>query len=285
MRIDLHTHTNCSDGTDTPTELMHAAARVGLDVIGLTDHDTTAGWAEAAACVQDTGVALVRGTEISCTHDGIPVHLLAYLQDPADPSLTEIFAATRASREGRAQKMVELIAVDYPLTWEQVQAHVGKDASVGRPHIADALVSAGFFLNRDACFERILHPHGPYYVRHYSPHPVEAVQLVRAAGGVPVMAHPRAQARGRIVPSDVITDMARAGLFGLEAHHRDHTPLARRQVEEMAAELGLEITGASDYHGTGKPNRLGENLTDAAVLARLEEQGTMEVVRPCWSST
>lgn len=285
MRIDPHAHTNCSDGTDTPAELMLAAAAAGLDVVGIADHDTTAGWEPAAAMVRATGVALLRGTEISCTVDGIPVHLLAYLQDPADPALKEVFAATRQSRDARARKMVDLIAADYPLTWKDVETQVGPGASVGRPHIADALVAAGYFPHRDACFERVLHPHGPYYVRHFSPHPVEAVQLVRAAGGVPVMAHPHAQSRGRIVPSDVIKDMARAGLFGLEARHRDHTPLARRQVEEMAAELGLEITGSSDYHGTGKPNRLGENLTDEAVLARLEEQGTLEVLRPCWSST
>lgn len=278
-RIDPHTHSAYSDGTDSPSKLLAKAAGAGLDMIGLTDHDTFAGWEEAAAAVPGTGVALIRGVEMSCAADGITVHLLALLPDPEDPGLTTCFAKTRESRETRAARIVENLSADYPITWDEVLAKAPEGGPIGRPHIADALVDAGAFPDRSAVFAQVLHPRGPYYVHHWAPDPVDAVELVLAAGGVPVLAHPKARARQRLLPESVIADMADAGLFGVERDHRDHAPEDREAVDALARRLGLRIFGSSDYHGAGKPNLLGENLTDPAVIVEVEAMGRMGVVR------
>ena len=276
-RIDPHTHSAYSDGTDTPAQLLAIAAQAGLDAIALTDHDTTAGWDEAVTAVASTGVSLIRGAEMSCSASGITVHLLAYLFDPASPGLVENFRRTREDRETRAQRMVANLAADYPITWEDVVSFAPEGGPVGRPHIADALVAAGAFPDRSAAFVQALHPSGPYYVHHWAPDPVEAVRCVREAGGVPVLAHPRARKRQRLLPEAV---MAAAGLFGIERDHRDHGPEDRADVERMAREMGLAMFGSSDYHGTGKPNRIGENTTDPDVIAEVVVQGCIEVVEP-----
>jgi predicted metal-dependent phosphoesterase TrpH len=281
VRIDLHVHSTASDGTSPPAAVLAEAADAGLDVVALTDHDTTSGWAEAAAVVPRTGVALVPGAEISTQSRGISVHLLAYLQDPSEPALAAEMGRTRTDRLSRARRMVELIAGDHALTWELVQAQVGLGATVGRPHIADAMVAAGLVRDRDEAFATVLHSESRYYVRHYAPDVVDAVRLVRRAGGVPVMAHPLAARRGRTVSDGVIAEMAAAGLAGLEVAHRDHEPEERKHLQGLAREFGLFTTGSSDYHGTGKLNRIGENVTDPAVLERIEAQGTgTRVVRP-----
>ena len=184
-RIDPHTHSAYSDGTDTPAQLLAIAAQAGLDAIALTDHDTTTGWDEAAAAVTHTGVSLIRGAEMSCSSSGITVHLLAYLFDPASPGLVDNFRRTREDRETRAVRMVENLSADYPITWEDVLAFAPEGGPVGRPHIADALVAAGAFPDRSAAFVQALHPSGPYYVHHWAPDPVEAVRCVRQAGGGP----------------------------------------------------------------------------------------------------
>ncbi len=282
IRIDPHTHSACSDGTDAPAQLMRAARRVGLDVVGLTDHDTLAGWDEAAAEVPHTGVALMRGVEISCSSAGITAHLLGYMPDPQDPGLQATFAHTRESRLTRARRIVENLSADYPITWEMVQRFAPADGGpVGRPHIADALVAIGAFPDRSAAFVTALHPAGPYYVHHWAPDPVDAVRLVRAAGGVPVLAHPRAaQRQRRMISEDTIAQMAQAGLFGLERDHRDQSAAEREEVDRIARRLGLQETGSSDYHGTGKPNLLGENLTSEYVYRAIEDEARLEVVRP-----
>ncbi|MHB1290172.1 PHP domain-containing protein [Georgenia sp.] len=281
VRIDPHTHSTVSDGTDTPTGLMHAAADAGLDVVGLTDHDTVGGWAEAERAVAGTGVALLRGAEVSCQVRGVTVHLLSYLHDPAEPALAAEMERARTSRWDRARVMVDKIARDFPITWELVAAQIADGATVGRPHIADALVAAGVVPDRSACFETILSVRGPYYVPYHAPGVVEAVAMVRAAGGVPVMAHPRASVRGRVVGDAVIAQMADAGLAALEIDHRDHTGGAVAELEALAARLGLARTGASDYHGSsGKPNLLGEHGTAPAVLEMIESEGFLPVVRP-----
>lgn len=260
---------------------MRSAARVGLDVIGLTDHDTFAGWDEAARMVPETGVALLRGVEMSCAANGITVHLLGYLPDPTDPGLLDAFERTRTSRATRARRIVERLSADFPITWEQVQAFAPSDGGpIGRPHIADALVAIGAFPDRSAAFVKVLHPSGPYYVHHWAPDPVDAVRLVLAAGGVPVLAHPRARTRQRLLPEEVIADMAEAGLFGIERDHRDHDAEDREDVDRIARRLHLMETGSSDYHGTGKPNLLGENLTSEYVYRDIEERGRLEVIRP-----
>ncbi len=278
--IDLHTHSTASDGTDAPEEVMAAAARAGLAVVGLTDHDTAAGWDEAARAAARHGVALVRGAEISTTSSGISCHLLAYLYDPATPELAAELELTRSSRLTRLARMADLIGQDYPITWQDVLDQTGDGATVGRPHIADALVAAGVVTTRDQAFATILQPGSKYYVPHHSPDTLWAVRAVRAAGGVPVFAHPGASQRGRVVGEERIEELAAAGLGGLEVDHRDHDDATRRRLRDLAGALGLFVTGSSDYHGTGKPNRLGEHTTAPDVLARIEDEGTLEVLRP-----
>ncbi|GAB3597495.1 PHP domain-containing protein [Angustibacter peucedani] len=274
MRVDLHTHSSVSDGTQPPTELVRAAAEAGLDVVALTDHDTTAGWDDASAEALRVGVRLVPGTEISTAVRGVSVHLLSYLHDPQAPGLKAEIDAARDSRLHRAERMVELLRADVDLSWDDVRAQVAEGATIGRPHIADALVANGVVRDRTHAFESLLASHGPYYVRHYAPDPVDAVRLVVEAGGVPVMAHPLARLRGRVVGDDVIAELADAGLAGLEVFHRDNDEDARRHLLGLCRELDLLVTGSSDYHGAGKPNLLGECTTSREVLAEIEARAT-----------
>lgn len=278
--IDPHTHSSESDGTQRPAELMAAAAAAGLDVLGLTDHDTWRGWDEAARATATTGVSLLRGVELSTAADGISVHLLSYLHDPDDAVLLAEATASRDSRLDRARRMVANIGQDLDLSWEDVAAQLSDGATVGRPHIADALVARGHVADRSAAFTDILNPRGSYYVRYYAPDTVDAVRMVRAAGGVPVIAHPRAAARGWVVSDGVIEEMAAAGLAGLEVDHRDHSEQAEAELRVLAQRLGLFVTGASDYHGAGKPNVLAENTTAPEVLEQILEEGHLDLVTP-----
>ncbi|MBG6085556.1 PHP domain-containing protein [Zhihengliuella flava] len=275
MRIDLHTHSCVSDGTESPGEVVRAAAAAGLDVVALTDHDQTAGWAEAAAAAASAGIGFIPGMEISCrSSDGISVHLLCYLHDPADAELVAELDAARSSRQTRARRMVEILAEDFPLTWDMVQEQTHDGATIGRPHIADALVAAGVVVDRSHAFATILTPRSRYYVGHYAVDAARAVRLVRQAGGVPVFAHPVASARGRVVGQPVFTELIEAGLLGVEIAHRDNPEDGRRFLRQLAAEHDLIVTGSSDYHGAGKPNRLGEHLTEPAQLERLLAAGS-----------
>ncbi|WP_422757178.1 PHP domain-containing protein [Paenarthrobacter sp. C1] len=272
MRIDLHAHSNVSDGTETPAGVIVSAVAAGLDAVALTDHDSTDGWESASAAAREHGVAFVPGMEISCrTEEGISVHLLSYLHDPAHEGLLEEITKSKDARLSRAEHMVTLLSEDYPLTWDDVIHHVAPGATVGRPHIADALVAAGVVADRTEAFTSILTSHSRYFVQHYAPNPALAVELVRAAGGVPVFAHPVASSRGRIVGERTYRDMIDAGLLGLEVEHRDNPEEGRAFLRGLAAEHGLLMTGSSDYHGAGKPNLLGENTTSPEVLARIEE--------------
>ncbi len=281
MRIDLHTHSTASDGRESPAEVIASAAQTGLDVVALTDHDTTAGWAQAAAAAEEQGIALVRGIEISCKDNGISIHLLGYLHDPAASGLLDELEHSRESRTGRAQRIVERISQDLPLDWDDVLKQIGPGATIGRPHIADAMVDKGLVHSRDEAFRVYLNSGSPYYATHYAVDAVQAVRLVVAAGGVAVMAHPLASMRGRVVDDSVIESMAEAGMAGLEVHHRDHTPEQVRHGLDLAASLDLFVTGSSDYHGDGKVNRLGENTTDPFVLQRIEDLSTgVEVLWP-----
>ncbi|MEU1808490.1 PHP domain-containing protein [Micromonospora aurantiaca (nom. illeg.)] len=270
-RIDLHTHSTASDGTLTPAELVRAAAGAGLDVVALTDHDTTAGWAPAVAALPP-GLALIRGAEISCRWSGaepaIPLHLLAYLFDPAEPHLAAELARVRRAREVRGERIVRLLQADgIPVSWTEILAGAG-GGTVGRPHIAQALIRAGLVATTTEAFgpdwlgERYRLPKDDIDV-------FQAVALVRAAGGVPVFAHPRASRRGRIVPDELIADLASAGLAGLEADHEDHDPAERAHVRGLAADLGLLVTGSSDFHGTHKTVRLGAHTTDPEAYERI----------------
>lgn len=264
MLIDLHTHSLESDGTQTPTELVAEAAGRGLDVLGLTDHDTTAGWAEAEAAAARYRITLVRGIEVSCVHEGISLHVLAYLHDPSYRPLLEELEAARVSRAQRARRITELLAEDFELSYDDVLAQVHDGATVGRPHIADAMVAAGIVPDRDAAFRDYLFTGSKYYASHYAPDPVTAVRLIREAGGVAVMAHPFAASRGRLVTDEVIASMAAAGLAGLEAHHPDHTAGQTAHAAGLARDLGIFVSGASDYHGAGKPITLAQEVTPPA---------------------
>ncbi|GAB7049906.1 PHP domain-containing protein [Catenuloplanes indicus] len=270
-RIDLHTHSTASDGTLRPAELVRAGAAAGLAVMAITDHDTTAGWAEAADARPD-GLTLIRGAEISCrwhgTESGIGLHLLAYLIDPADAALTGELTRVRADRERRGEAIVELLRADgIDVSWAEVMEYAA-GGSVGRPHIAAALIRAGLVDTTSEAF-------GPQWLgRRYRLPKADidvftAVRLVRAAGGVPVLAHPRATRRGRIVPDSMIGDLAAAGLFGLEADHEDHSAEERAHVRRLADRLGLVVTGSSDFHGTHKTVLLGAFTTAPEVLDKI----------------
>jgi len=281
--IDLHTHSAVSDGTETPDDLVAAAAAAGVDVLAVTDHDTVAGWVEAADAARAHGVTLVRGIEISCAWRHSSIHLLGYLPDADDGSLMKELARARDSRSTRLERMVALMAADgIPLGYDEVLAQVGPDATPGRPHIADALIANGTIRHRDEAFRSWLGDDSPYYVGHYAPDPVRAVELVRSAGGVPVIAHPFTRTRSGDLDDALVERMRDAGLLGLEAFHRDHGPQEVARATALADRLGLLLTGSSDYHGEGKRNRLAENTTSPEVLDAIEaaSSGATEVLRP-----
>lgn len=270
-RIDLHTHSTASDGTTPPALLVQEAAQAGLGVVALTDHDTTAGWA-AAALARPDGLELVRGAEISCVSAGISLHLLAYLFDPAEPRFAAARERLRASRVGRAETMARrLEAAGTGVTWERVQQLAG--GTVGRPHVAQALVEAGQVATvGDAFTVEWIGTGGRFHVSKAELDVVEAVQLVIGAGGVAVFAHPAASRRGRTVGDDVVRAMAEAGLAGLEVDHVDHDDAGRDRLRALADELDLLMTGSSDYHGANKTVRLGARTTGEDAYARLVGQ-------------
>ncbi|MGV8969347.1 MAG: PHP domain-containing protein [Microbacteriaceae bacterium] len=274
--IDLHTHSSVSDGTETPTQLIRAAAAAGLGTVAITDHDSTAGWYEAFAAAEGTGLSVIPGMELSTNHGPASVHMLAYLFDPLNADIVSETARIRDGRLHRAERIVERIAADYALTWEDVLAESTDGGSLGRPHIADALVKRGHVANRSAAFESILHWRSGYYEQYYAPTPLEGVEMVAAAGGVSVLAHPATSGRYRVLTEAVIAPLVDAGLFGLEVHHRDNTEDGKQRLLELATRFNLQILGSSDYHGEGKPNRLAENTTSPEVLERLLAAGTGE---------
>lgn len=273
MRVDLHTHSTASDGTDTPAELVAAAVAAGLDVLALTDHDTTRGWAQALEA-RPAGLTIVPGAEFSCvycdpTGRRVSLHLLGYLFDPDDPALRAERSRLRQSRLVRAQEIVQrLVADDYALTWGQVEA-LADGATVGRPHIAQALVAVGAVPDVSAAFAELLSSRGSYYVRKADTDVFDAIGLIAAAGGLPVFAHPIARRRGPVVGDEVVAMMAAAGLVGLEVDHPDHDADDRAHAAGLARELGLIGTGSSDYHGTNKTTRLGACTTEPAAYERL----------------
>ncbi|MFD9930426.1 PHP domain-containing protein [[Kitasatospora] papulosa] len=274
MRIDLHTHSTASDGTDTPAELVANAAAAGLHVVALTDHDTVGGHAEAAAALPE-GLTLVTGAELSCQVDGVSLHMLAYLFDPAEPELARERELVRDDRVPRAQAMVRLLQeLGVPITWEQV-ARIAGDGSVGRPHVATALVELGVVDTvSDAFTSAWLGNGGRAYAGKHELDPFDAVRLVKAAGGVTVFAHPLAVKRGAVVPEAVIAELAEAGLDGIEVDHMDHDASTRARLRGLAADLGLLVTGSSDYHGSRKTVRLGEYTTDPEIYGEITRRAT-----------
>ena len=269
--IDLHTHTTCSDGTDSPFALVKKALSTGVKVLGVTDHDSIAGWDEAISAATPQ-IELVLGSEISClTSDGVAVHMLGLLFDGESSEMQQMLEDSRDTRIPRMRKMIELLRADgINITIEDVQRQTPQGATLGRPHLADALVANGVVKSRDEAFQGLLNNESKYYVEHVAPTPEEAIKIIKEAGGVSVIAHPFASRRGQIISVDTFSTLVEAGLDGVEVDHRDHNAQERADLIHVTRELNLVVTGSSDYHGTGKLNSLGENLTNPAEWERLE---------------
>lgn len=274
-RIDLHTHSTASDGTDRPAELVAVAAAAGVDVLAITDHDTTAGWAEAAAALPP-GMRLLRGAEFSCVSPtgrgdrDVAVHLLGYQFDPEHPAIMAEQTRLRAERVERLHRMTEKMAADgYPVDPEMVFALIPDGASAGRPHLARALVAAGVVGSVSEAFATLLYNGSPYFVPKSDTPVRTAIDMVRSAGGFAVFAHPLARRRGRVVEPSVIAELAAAGLAGVEVDHPDHAPEDRKLLRGVAADAGLVVTGSSDYHGTNKITPIALETTAVESLEQL----------------
>ena len=271
--IDIHTHTTCSDGTDTPRELVNKAIVQGLQILGISDHDTTSGWQEARESLRGS-LQLALGAEISClTGDGISVHMLGLLFDPLHEQMQQVLEETRDGRLPRMRKMIEKMRAEgMEISIEDVENAMPAGATMGRPHLADALVAKKIVKSRDEAFIDLLHNESRFYVSHAAPTPAEAIALIRRAGGVAVIAHPFASHRGQILKATDFEELHTAGLNGIEVDHRDQNPDERAMLRDIARELDLAITGSSDYHGTGKLNSLAENHTSREQWEKLEAQ-------------
>jgi predicted metal-dependent phosphoesterase TrpH len=273
--IDLHTHTTASDGTDSPFALVKKALATGVTTLGITDHDSTAGWAEAVTAIQPQ-IELVLGAEVSClTTDGISVHMLGLLFDGEDEQMQQMLSDSRDTRLPRMRKMVALLQADgFDISLEDVYKAAPDQATIGRPHLADALVAKKIVATRDEAFADLLHNESKYYVTHAAPTPADAIETIKSAGGVAVIAHPFASRRGQILTADSFQDLVAAGLDGIEVHHRDQNAAEQQVLIEIARELHLVTTGASDYHGTGKLNSMAENTTHPAEWEALEARAS-----------
>ena len=273
--IDLHTHTTASDGTDSPFALVKKALATGVTTLGITDHDSTAGWAEAITALQPQ-IQLALGAEVSClTADGISVHMLGLLFDGEDEQLQQMLSDCRDTRLPRMRKMVALLQADgFDISLEDVYQAAPDQATIGRPHLADALVAKKIVATRDEAFADLLHNESKYYVTHAAPTPADAIATIKRAGGVAVIAHPFASRRGQILTADTFQDLVVAGLDGIEVHHRDQNAAEQQVLTEIARELHLITTGASDYHGTGKLNAMAENTTHPAQWEALEARAS-----------
>ena len=273
MRADLHVHSNASDGTDPPAEVMSRAARAGLDVVALTDHDTVAGHAQAGRALPGS-LTLVPGMELSCRLDGRSLHLLAYLFDPDDPELAAETRRIRDDRVLRARAMVDrLIGLGVPITWDDVAAIAGS-AVVGRPHIARAMAASGAIASPDQAFTRDwIADGGRAYVDRYALEPVRAIGLVRAAGGVAVIAHPRAD-RDLLVTDEQIAGLAAVGLAGVEVFHPDQPEADQASLLGLTRDLGLIATGGSDDHGSLTGHRIGSHIAAAGAYESLIAEAT-----------
>jgi predicted metal-dependent phosphoesterase TrpH len=269
--IDLHTHSLASDGTDTPGELINKAHARGISVLGLMDHDTVAGWDEAISYLRP-GMSLVLGSEISCqTLDGTSVHMLGMLFDRENSALAEVLSTTRDNRLTRMNRIVaRLNEAGFEITIEDVLAQLAPGATLGRPHLADALIAKKIVASRDEAFTELLHNNSKYYISHYSPTPEDAIKLIKQAGGVAVIAHPLASLRGRTVSIDSFKSMVEAGLDGIEISHRDQSEDERRLLREIVEQYDIIATGSSDYHGNGKLNQLAEFTTTPEDFEALE---------------
>jgi predicted metal-dependent phosphoesterase TrpH len=274
VHIDLHTHSDRSDGTESPAALVRRACASGIDVLGLTDHDTTEGWQEAVDEAVRSGVALVRGIEVSCTFAGSGVHLLAYLPDPTHPALAAELQRVLDGRNSRLPATLDrLRALGIDIDVHDVRAVAGETAAMGRPHVADALVALGVVADRNEAFDRYLGPQGPGYVHRYAADLETMIGTVTDAGGVSVLAHPWASRHDHSALDERGIGLLRdTGLCGVEVDHEDHDAATRAELRALAERLDLVVTGASDHHGEGKVDHdLGCNTTAPDPLDRLLE--------------
>ncbi|MFT4225344.1 PHP domain-containing protein [Micropruina sp.] len=272
MRIDLHTHSSVSDGTDTPTQLVRKAAAEGVDVLGLTDHDTFDGLREAKLAAASAGIVVLPGIEMSCQLEGASVHLLGYGCDPHFEELLDELARVRVGRTGRLPEMLTKLAeLGMPLTETEIAEQVGSSPSLGRPHVADAMVAKGYVRDRQEAFDRFLHDGGPAYANRYSCPLRRGIELIRRAGGVPVIAHPWGRGRYKELTPAVLSELTMENrLEGIEVDHPDHDADTRTRLRDLASRLGLLTLGSSDHHGLGKVNNpLACETTDPDVYNEL----------------
>lgn len=269
---DLHTHSLFSDGTTTPRSIVAEAASLGLRGVALTDHDTVDGWDEARAAAEQHGIDFVPGLEVTTKYQGFSTHLLAYGIDPNNSELAAELVRVRQSRVNRAEEMVNRLSEDFDVNWADIRGGLGDTVTVGRPHIADALVQRGHFEDRGQVFAEVLHPGSHYYVRTYAIETIDAIGLINGAGGVAVLAHPAALRQRRPAPPEVLTLFHAAGLWGVELDHPENREEWLPPLRECARDLGLEITGSSDYHGEGKANRLAERTSPTEIVDRMRER-------------
>ena len=271
-RIDLHTHSTHSDGTFGPAELVRLAAERDLQVIALTDHDTTNGLPEALATGLEVGIQVVPGVEFSAEYLGTSVHILCYWMDAEDPALQLELRRLREDRYRRGELMVEKLgSLGLPVEFERVREIAG-DATIVRPHIAQAMVEAGLVATEKEAFDRYIGDGGPAHVAKHALDPLDAVALIEDAGGVCALAHPGMWGDQSSVPDELIERMVAAGMRGLEVDHPDHTPEARERYRALADRLGLIATGGSDCHGSRyDPVRLGSSLCDPKAFVALRD--------------
>ena len=271
MRIDLHTHSDRSDGTLTPSELLRHAAEVGVDVLAITDHDCFEGWDEALEAAIEHRVALVRGIEISCRYAGQSVHLLGYLPDPTYPPLRDELHRLLDGRSSRLPAILDrLRQLGIGIDIDDVRRVSVDAAAMGRPHVADALIALGVIKDRDEAFAKYLGPRGPAYVDRYASDLTAMIAMVREAGGVTVVAHPWGRHAHSALSPEAFAELQQAGLAGVEVDHQDHDPDTREELRALAKELDLVVTGSSDFHGAGKTGHdLGCNTTAPEEYERL----------------
>ena len=275
--IDLHLHSALSDGTDSPTGVVREAHSHGVRTMALTDHDTTGGWAEAEAACRELAMTFVPGAEISVS--GGPgvggMHLLAYLFDPVEPNLAATMLDLRDGRPDRIKTIVMNLQADFEISLDDVMAEAD-GAPPQRPHIASVLVANGYALSVDDAFANILNPGGKYYIpTTRKPSILAAIRLINAAGGVAIIAHPTGRSGG-VMPLKNLELLLDAGLAGFELDHRENAanPAGLERLREYARDYDLIVTGSSDYHGSRKKNRPGENTTAPHMLERIIERAT-----------
>jgi len=268
LRVDLHTHSTASDGELPPADLVRLAIERGLSVIALTDHDSCDGIDVAIEAARGTRLEVIPGVELSCDVSQSEVHMLGYFVDWHDAHFQSMLDKFREVRFGRAEKMTrKLAALGAPISFERVKQIAG-DGSIGRPHVAQALLEAGHVATVTEAFDKYIGRNGPAYVERFRLTPEDAVSLILQAGGVPVLAHPREV-------TSWVEPLVKAGLIGLEVHYGMYDDPTKAELARIARQYGLVATGGSDFHGLNKMGHmsgLGETYVPPEVVAKLKEK-------------